>query len=74
MGNDHGWVPPIVSQLPDLNFSIQKKKEIMAELKAFLEAGKLTPVIDRTYPLSDVRQAMRHLQSGRARGKIIIAP
>ena len=46
----------------------------MALLKEFLEAGTLTPVIDRTYPLSEVPEAMRYLQSGHARGKIIITP
>jgi NADPH:quinone reductase-like Zn-dependent oxidoreductase len=65
---------PFVSQLPDLSFSIPRKKDIMAVLKEFLEAGKLTPVIDRTYPLSEVREAMRYLQAGHARGKIIITP
>ena len=65
---------PFVRQLPALNFSIPSKKDIMAALKEFLEAGKLTPVIDRTYPLSEVREAMRYLQSGQARGKIIITP
>ena len=65
---------PFVRQLPALNFSIPKKKDVMAVLKELLEAGKLTPVIDRTYPLSEVREAMRHLQVGQARGKIIITP
>ena len=65
---------PFVSQLPDLNFSMPSKKDIMAVLKELLEAGKLTPVIDRTYPLSEVPEAMRYLQEGRARGKIIITP
>ncbi|MBT8365731.1 MAG: zinc-binding dehydrogenase [Deltaproteobacteria bacterium] len=46
----------------------------MAVLKEFLESGKLTPVIDRTYPLSEVPEAMRYLPAGRARGKIIITP
>jgi NADPH:quinone reductase-like Zn-dependent oxidoreductase len=63
-----------VSQLPDLSFSIPSKKDIMAALKEFIEAGKLTTVIDRTYPLSEVPEAMRYLQEGRARGKIIITP
>ena len=65
---------PFVSQLPDVSFSIPSKKDIMAVLKEFLEAGKLTPVIDRTYPLSAVPEAMRYLQAGHARGKIIITP
>ena len=65
---------PFVSQLPNLSSSIPRKKDIMAVLKEFLEAGKLTPVIDRTYPLSEVPEAMRYLQAGHARGKIIITP
>ena len=41
-------------------------------LKELIEAGKVTPVIDRTYPLSEAREAMRHLERGHARGKIVI--
>ncbi len=62
------------SHLPRADFSIPGKKEIMAILTAFLEAGKLTPIIDRTYPLSEVPEAMRYMQSGSAKGKIIITP
>ncbi len=65
---------PFVSHLPRLSFSIPSKKDVMAVLEEFLEAGKLTPVIDRTYPLKEVPEAMRYLQGGRARGKIIITP
>jgi NADPH:quinone reductase-like Zn-dependent oxidoreductase len=35
-------------------------------------AGKITPVIDRTYPLSAVPYAIRYLTAGQARGKIVI--
>ncbi len=65
---------PFVRQLPNLNFSMPNKKDVMTVLKQFLEAGKLTPVIDRTYPLNEVPEAMRYLQGGRSRGKIIITP
>jgi NADPH:quinone reductase-like Zn-dependent oxidoreductase len=41
-------------------------------LKELIEAGKITPVIDRTFPLSEVPEAMRFLESGRAQGKIVI--
>ena len=41
-------------------------------LKDLLEAGKLVPVIDRRYPLSDVADAMRYLAEGHAQGKIVI--
>ncbi len=65
---------PFLRQLPSVSFSMPGKKEAMAVLKEFLEAGKLTPFIDRTYPLKEVPEAMRYLQGGRARGKIIITP
>ena len=42
-------------------------------LKELIEAGKVTPVIDRAYPLSETRDAMRHLEQGHARGKIVIS-
>jgi NADPH:quinone reductase-like Zn-dependent oxidoreductase len=37
-----------------------------------IEAGKVMPVIDRTYPLGEASQAMRYLEAGHARGKIVI--
>ena len=42
---------------------------LLAELK---QQGKVTPVIDRTYKLSEVAEAMRHLETARARGTITI--
>jgi NADPH:quinone reductase-like Zn-dependent oxidoreductase len=41
-------------------------------LKELIEAGKVTPVIDRTYPLSEAAEAIRYLEGGHARGKIVI--
>jgi len=41
-------------------------------LKEFLEAGKLVPVIDRKYSLSNVSQAIRHVEEGHTRGKVVI--
>jgi NADPH:quinone reductase-like Zn-dependent oxidoreductase len=37
-----------------------------------MQSGKVTPVIDRTYPLSQIREAMAYLEAGHARGKVII--
>jgi Zinc-binding dehydrogenase len=44
----------------------------MAVLKGLLEAGKLTPVVDRTYLLSEVSEAIRYLEEGHAQGKGVI--
>ncbi len=41
-------------------------------LKGLLEAGKVVPVIDRRYPLSDAAEALRYLEQGHARGKIVL--
>jgi NADPH:quinone reductase-like Zn-dependent oxidoreductase len=41
-------------------------------LKELLEAGKVKPVIDRRYPLSEVPEALRYLDEGHARGKVVI--
>ena len=41
-------------------------------LKELIEAGKVTPVLDRAYPLSDVPDAIRYLRERRARGKVVI--
>lgn len=61
-------------QLPQLNAPIPGKKDVMAVLRALLDEGKLTPVIDRTYSLSEVPRAMCYLQGGHAQGKIIVTP
>jgi NADPH:quinone reductase-like Zn-dependent oxidoreductase len=63
---------PFVSQLPDVRFSMPDKKESMALLKELLETGKLTPHIDKTYPLSELPDAIRYLQEGHAKGKVVI--
>jgi len=45
----------------------------LERLAGLIEAGKLTPTVDKTYPLDQTPDAMRHLQAGQARGKIVIA-
>ncbi|MDQ5810042.1 MAG: zinc-binding dehydrogenase, partial [Actinomycetota bacterium] len=63
---------PFVSQMPTPNLSMPDKKDQMVVLKELLEAGKITPVIDRTYPLSELPEAIRYLEEGDARGKVVI--
>ena len=62
---------PFVSQKlrPFLAHSSKEDLIIMQEL---LAAGKVTPVIDRCYPLSEVPDAIRYLEEGHAQGKVVI--
>ena len=48
------------------------KKEDVVRLEELIAAGKVKPVIDRTYPLAEVPEALRYLDSGHAKGKIVI--
>ena len=53
-------------------FVASENQEDMIVLKDLIESGKVTPVIDRTYPLSEVPAAIRYLEEGRAQGKVVI--
>jgi NADPH:quinone reductase-like Zn-dependent oxidoreductase len=50
----------------------QIRNEDMVALKKLIEAGKVAPVIDRTYPLNETPEAIRYLETGHARGKVVI--
>ena len=41
-------------------------------MKEFFETGKVVPVIDRRYPLSEVAEALRYLGEGHVQGKVVI--
>jgi NADPH:quinone reductase-like Zn-dependent oxidoreductase len=53
-------------------FLVSPKFEDLVVLKELIEAGKVTPVIDRTYPLSETPEAIGHVGEGHARGKIAV--
>jgi len=53
-------------------FLVSPKHEDLVVLKELIEAGKVTPVMDHAYPLSDTRQAMAYVGMGHARGKVAI--
>jgi NADPH:quinone reductase-like Zn-dependent oxidoreductase len=53
-------------------FVSSENHEDMIALKDLIEAGKVAPVIDRTYPLSEVPEAIRYLEEGQAQGKVVI--
>ena len=48
------------------------RQEDLATMADFMQSGKVKPVIDRTYPLGQIREAMTYLEQGHARGKVIL--
>src|SRR5215208_3127382 len=62
---------PFVGQKLGTFVSSENHEDLLV-LKELIEAGKVTPVIDRTYPLSEVPEAIRYLEEGHARGKVVI--
>ncbi len=54
------------------NMMAKSNQKDLIFLKEMLEDGKIKPVIDRRYPLSEVAQAIRYLEEGHARGKVVI--
>jgi NADPH:quinone reductase-like Zn-dependent oxidoreductase len=53
-------------------FLAKLKREDLLTLTGLIDDGKLTPVLDRTYPLADTAEGLRHVEQGHARGKVII--
>lgn len=53
-------------------FISKMSKEDLVFINGLLESGKVTPLIDRQYPLSEASQAMRHFAEGHPHGKIVI--
>jgi len=64
-------VSPVVRQRLTMYISKHRQADL-EELRHQIEDGHLTPVVGKTYPLPDVPQAIRHLEDGRAQGKIAI--
>lgn len=54
------------------NMLAKSSQEDLIVMKDLLEAGKVTPVIDRCYPLPEVADAIRYVEAGHAKGKVII--
>jgi alcohol dehydrogenase len=44
----------------------------LRQISALVEAGKIVPIIDRTFALADAQQALDYMESGRAKGKVVI--
>ena len=81
--SEQGWIGPLVNPIRALvlsQFVSQKMGMMLADLNQkdltilgdLMQAGKVTPVIDRRYTLSEVPEAIRYLEQGHARGKVVI--
>src|SRR6266576_2309769 len=66
------WVSRTGSKKIGLMETANPNKKDLLFIQELLEAGKVIPVIDRTYPLSEVPEAIRYLETGHARGKVVI--
>jgi NADPH:quinone reductase-like Zn-dependent oxidoreductase len=62
---------PAVSQRM-VSFLARQNKDDLAVLRELLQCGKVTPVIDRIYPLSQAADAIGYLEQGHARGKVVL--
>ena len=63
---------PFVPQ--QLSMFINKERhDDLEAVRRLIESGRVTPIVDRTYPLAEVPDALRHLEAGQARGKIAIS-
>jgi NADPH:quinone reductase-like Zn-dependent oxidoreductase len=82
-GPKGNWIAPLIRPIGAMILSpfvdqelitllAQLNQEDLLFLGELMAAGKLTPVIDRRFPLSEVPAAIRYSEAGRARGKIII--
>jgi NADPH:quinone reductase-like Zn-dependent oxidoreductase len=81
--SDNAWLGPLAGLVSDMIVSrfvsqkmifmlAQANKEDMDVLRDMMQAGKLTPVIDRRYKLEQIAEAIGYLEQGHARGKVII--
>jgi NADPH:quinone reductase-like Zn-dependent oxidoreductase len=77
------WIGPVARSMKALvlsrfvsqrmvGFTVKPNGQDLHSLKELVEAGEVTPVIDRTYALSEVPDAIRYLEKGHARGKVVI--
>ncbi len=80
---DHRWLGPMAQLLRTLlmspfvsqkmtMFVMKPNQNDLEILKELLEAEKITPVVDRSHPLIEIPEALRYLEEGHARGKVVI--
>ena len=54
------------------NLAMKPDKEDLTYVKELIETGKVTPVIDKSYPLRELPEAFRYYGEGRSRGKVVV--
>ena len=85
MGGSAGWFGKTLLQAPLISLGARRSMGLMLwwkpfhaadvdELKRLIGAGRLRPHIDRSYPLSHVVDALRWVDDGHARGKVVVIP
>ena len=62
---------PFVSQKM-ASFTVKPNSKDLQTLKELIESGKVTPVIDRTHPLTEVPEAIRYVEEGHTQGKVVV--
>ena len=62
--------PPYIGPAPSA--ALENVETMIGAIKEMIEAGKVRPVIDRTYPFTETAEAMRYLETGHARAKVVI--
>jgi NADPH:quinone reductase-like Zn-dependent oxidoreductase len=67
-----GWASKTSSQKISRMDIVKPNKKDLNDIKELLETGKIVPVIDKTYSLSQVPEAIRYLEKGHAKGKVVI--
>ena len=81
--NDQGFIGPLAGPIKEfvlspfvsqkfITFFADLNKEDLTILSDLIQAGKVTPIIDRRYKLSETADAIRYLEKGHARGKVVI--
>ena len=81
--NDSRWTGPLIGVIKMLMlkpFVTQEMSMMLADMNKkdltfladLIQAGKVKPVIDRTYTLSQLPEAIRYLEEGHARGKVVM--
>lgn len=81
--SDNSWLGPLASMAKDSFAAMFVKQKLLfmladanqADLNVLanlMQSGKLTPVIDRRYPLAETAQAIAYLEKGHAKGKVIV--